>query len=133
MKVLVISLLRIGDFIQALPVLSSLRTQFSVRKLDVLTHEPVSGLAPMIGDVNKWWTINRDELQEGLGRAEIPLLSSFSVLKEQLDEINKEKYDCIINLTQTHFSAWVAGYLNTGSRAGLAFDVKCQAHFHSPW
>lgn len=133
MKVLVISLLRIGDFIQALPVLSSLRTQFSVKQLDVLTHEPVSGLAPMIGDVNKWWTINRDELQAGLGRADIPLLSSFSVLKEQLDEINKQKYDCIINLTQTHFSAWVAGYLKTGSRSGLAFDVKGQAHFHSPW
>ncbi|MGZ3723635.1 MAG: glycosyltransferase family 9 protein [Bdellovibrionales bacterium] len=133
MKVLVISLLRIGDFVQTLPVLHALRTQFPIRKLDVLTHEPAKALAPMIGDVNKWWTIDRDGMQEGLGRAEIPLLTSFSVLKERLDEINECKYDCIINLTQTHYSAWIAGYLKTGNRFGLTFDTKGLAHFHSPW
>jgi ADP-heptose:LPS heptosyltransferase len=132
-KVLVISLLRIGDFVQTLPALNALRTQFPIRKLDVLTHEPVKALAPMISDVNHWWTIDRDGLQEGLGRADIPLLTSFSILKERLDEINECKYDCIINLTQTHYSAWIAGYLKTGNRAGLTFDSKGLAHFHSPW
>jgi ADP-heptose:LPS heptosyltransferase len=133
MKILVISLLRLGDFVQILPVLNALRTQFPVRKLDVLTHEPAKMLAPMIPDVNKWWTIDRESLQEGLGRADIPLLTSFSILKEQLDAINECKYDCIINLTQTHYSAWIAGYLKTGNRFGLTFDNKGLAHFHSPW
>ena len=87
----------------------------------------------MISDVNHWWTIDRDALQEGLGRAEIPLLTSFAVLKERLDAINECKYDCIINLTQTHYSAWIAGYLKTGNRAGLTFDSKGLAHFHPRW
>lgn len=133
MKVLVISLLRLGDFLQTLPVLNAIRTQLPVRKLDVLVHEPVKQLAPMIANVNHWWTIDRDGLQEGLGRVEIPLLTSFSVLKERLDEINDCKYDYIINLSQTHYSAWIAGYLKTQNRAGLMFDSKGLAHFHSPW
>jgi len=133
MKILVISLLRLGDFVQTVPVLQALRTQFPVRRLDVLTHEPARALQPMIPDVNRWWTIDRDGLQEGLGRADIPLLASFSVLREKLDEINAQNYDCIINLTQTHYSAWIAGYLRTHNRAGLFFDARGQMHVHSPW
>lgn len=133
MKVLVISLLRIGDFIQIVPVLNALRTQFPQAELDVLTHTPVRQLEPMLGPIANWWTIDREQLQEGLGRADVPLLTSFSLLKEQLDQINAREYDCVINLTQTSYAAWIAGYLNTANRIGLAMDVKGQAQFHSPW
>ena len=133
MKVLVIGLLRLGDFIQTLPVLHGLRTQVPVRQLDVLTFEPVKALRPLVQGVDKWWTLNRDDLQHGLGRADVPMLASFSILKEQLDTIDAQKYDAIINLTQTRFSAWIAGYLHTANRTGLALDVKGKPHFHSPW
>lgn len=133
MRVLVISLLRLGDFIQILPVLQSLKTQFNIAELDVLTHQPVRQMQPMLTSVDKWFTLNRDELQAGLGEAGIPMLTSLSVLKEQLDRIDQRKYDCIINLTQTEFSGWIAGYLSASQRYGLTMDVKGQAHFHSPW
>lgn len=133
MKILVISLLRIGDFIQIVPVLNALRTQFPQAELDLLTHTPARQLAPLLGSVANWWTIDREQLQEGLGRADVPLLTSFSLLKEQLDQINAREYDCVINLTQTSYSAWIAGYLNTANRIGLAMDLKGQAQFHSPW
>ncbi len=133
MKVLVISLLRLGDFVQILPVLQALKTQYSIRELDVLTHHPVKQLEPMVDTVDRWFTLNRDELQEGLGRSDLPLLTSLSVLKEQLDTIDRRKYDCVINLTQTVYSGWIAGYLSAPQRYGLAIDVKGKAHFHSPW
>lgn len=133
MRVLVINLLRLGDFIQVVPVLQALKTQYSIRELDLLTHQPVKQLAPMISGIKNWYTIDRDEMQSGLGRADIPLLTSFSVLKEQLDTLNARNYDCVINLTQTVYSAWIAGYLSAGQRYGLSMDIKGQAHFHSSW
>ncbi len=133
MRVLVVSLLRIGDFLQIMPVLQGLKNQHPVDDLDLLTFEPVQQLAPMIHGINKWWTIDRDELQEGLGRADVPLLTSFSVLKDQLDRVSACEYDCVINLTQTHFSAWIAGYIKTKNRSGMVMDTKGQAHLHSPW
>ena len=133
MRVLVISLLRLGDFIQILPVLQALKEQHSILELDVLTHSPVKQLAPMVDSVHRWFTLDRDELQAGLGRADLPLLTSFSVLKEQLDTIDRRGYDCIINLTQTVYSGWIAGYLSTSQRYGLAIDAKGQAQFHSAW
>ncbi len=87
----------------------------------------------MLPTVRRWWKVDRDELQDGLGRADVPLLTSFSVLQEQLDAINAEKYDVIINLTQTKFSAFIAGYLKASDRLGLTYDLKGFPHFYSPW
>jgi len=133
MKILVINLLRLGDMIMTVPVINGLAAKRADAQIDVLTFKTVAALKPMNPNVRRWWTLDRDELQAGLGRSDLPLLSSFAVLQEQLDAINAEKYDLIINLTQTHFSAWIAGYLKSGDRLGLNYDLKGLPHFYSPW
>ena len=133
MKILVINLLRLGDTIMTVPVINGLAARRADAQIDVLTFKPVAALHAMIPKVRRWWTLDRDELQEGLGRADIPMLSSYAVLQEQLDVINAEKYDLIINLTQTKFSAYIAGYLKSADRLGLTYDLKGLPHFYSPW
>lgn len=133
MKILVIDLLRLGDMIMTVPVINGLSARRPDAQIDVLTFKPVSALHPMLPHVGRWWTVDRDELQVGMGRADLPMLTSFAVLQEQLDAINGENYDLIINLTQTRFSAWVSGYLKSSDRLGLTFDQKGFAHFYSPW
>lgn len=133
MKILVVSLIRLGDFIQTVPVISGLKNKYPRAKVDVLCHNPATGIQPMFPTVDHWWTINRDELQDGLGRGDVPMLTSFDVLRETCDAINAEQYDLIINLTQTHFSAWIMGYLSARGKLGLTFNAAGQAEFHSPW
>ncbi len=133
MKILVVSLLRLGDFIQALPVVGGLHRKFPQAKIDVLVHSPVAALRPMIPAVSRWFTLDRDELQSGLGRADIPLLTSFDVLREQCEALSTEKYDLIVNVTQTEFSAWIMGYIAAKTKIGLCFNVRGQASFNSPW
>jgi ADP-heptose:LPS heptosyltransferase len=131
--VLVISLLRLGDFIQIIPVLNGLKEQLGVRELDVLVHKPVTALKPLLPVVNNWFSLDRDELQAGLGRHEIPLLTSYSVLKEQMESIDRRQYQMVINLTQTVQSGWLAGFLSAEQRVGLSYDRRGQPNFHSPW
>ncbi len=133
MKILVVSLLRLGDFIQTVPVVAGLKNKFPRAKVDVLCHSPAMALQPMLPIVDRWWTIDREELQMGLGRADLPLLTSFDVLRETCDEVNQEQYDLIINLTQTKFSAWIMGYLAARGKLGLTFNAAGLAEFHSPW
>lgn len=133
MKVLVVSLLRLGDLLQMAPILTALKRQMPRYQVDLLTHVHPKLAQSLLPSIEKWWLMDRDELQSGLGEAEIPLLTSFSVLKEQLDQINEQKYDLIINLTQTQFSAWIMAYLQSTDRLGLSFDRRGHAHFHSPW
>ncbi len=133
MKVLVVSLLRLGDFVMSVPVINGLKASRRDIQIDALTFTHSAGMKTMLPAVQKWWTLNREELQEGLGQGDIPTLTSFAVLQEQLDAINAAKYDLIINLTQSHFSAWVCGYLKSPERLGLTYDTKGVAHFYSPW
>lgn len=133
MKILVVNLLRLGDFIQAVPVVHGLKSKYPRAKVDVLVHTPALSLQPMLPFIDRWWAINRDELQEGLGNGEIPLLTSFDVLREQCEQINSEGYDLVINLTQTYFSAWLMGYLQGKSKLGLTFNSIGRAEFFSPW
>jgi ADP-heptose:LPS heptosyltransferase len=133
MKILVISLLRLGDFIQAAPVIGGLKQKYPGSRIDVLVHSPVAKLKPLMGVVHQWHVIDREELQAGLGEAGIPLLTSFHVLKEQCDALAEERYDLIVNLTHTEFSGWIAGYLPSRDKIGLAFSPSGRPQFHSPW
>lgn len=133
MKILVINLLRLGDVLMTVPVVNGLKKSRSDAQVDMLTFQPACSLHTMLPAVQNWWTLDRDGLQNGLGRADVPLLTSFSLLQERLDQINAQKYDLIVNLTQTHFSAWIAGYLKSADRLGLTYDLKGIPHFYSPW
>lgn len=133
MKILIIDLLRLGDCIMTVPVINGLKSVRRDSQIDMLTFKPSSVLHAMLPNVSNWWTLDRDSLQKGLGEADIPMLTSYSVLQERLDEINAQEYDLVINLSQTNFSAWIAGYLKCSDRLGLTFDVKGLPHFYSPW
>ncbi len=133
MKILVINLLRLGDMIMTVPVLNGLASSRKDAQIDVLTFKSVSSLQSLLPVVRRWWTIDRDQMQAGLGRADVPMLTSYSLLQEKLDAIQDEEYDLIINLTQTHFSAYIAGYLKSADRLGLTYDTKGIPHFYSPW
>lgn len=132
MKILVISLLRLGDFIQTVPVLNGLASRPGSR-VDVLVHKSVAQLSNLVGSVDQWWTLDRDEMQAGLGLAEIPMLTAFHVLKEQLELIEKQNYDLIINLSHTRFSGFLTGFLTAPNKIGLNIDSTGRATFNSPW
>ena len=133
MKILVIDLLRIGDFLQMAPVLDGLKRRHPGARVDTLTFRGTERLARMIPAVHNWWTLDRDALQAGLGRADVPLFTSYDVLRERLREVSAENYDLVINLTHTEFSGFVAGYLTAREKLGLARNVDGRPSFHSPW
>ncbi len=133
MKILVVSLLRLGDFVMHVPAIAGLKNKYPRAKIDVLCHRPVAAMQPMLPIVDRWWTLDRDELQAGLGRAEIPMLTAFDVLREQCEAINAEKYDLIVNLTQTHFSGYLMGYFVARAKLGLTHNPNGGSDFHSPW
>jgi len=133
MKILVVSLLRLGDFLQIAPVVAGLKKRSPRARVDLLTFKQVKALESILEFDGKWWTLDREDLQAGLGRADIPLLTSFDVLKEFIDQIENEKYDLIVNLTHTVFAGCLAGYLRSPEKIGLSIEAAQRARFYSPW
>ncbi|MCB0384382.1 MAG: glycosyltransferase family 9 protein [Bdellovibrionales bacterium] len=132
MKVLLVSLLRIGDTLLALPLLESLRKSNPEIEIHILCNKGSSVLAPLM-PFARFHYFERDELQKGLGEYNRPFFDSYFMLKELIDELNDEKFDRLINVTQNRLSGWLCGAIGAGEKTGLVLNRNGVPNFGSTW
>lgn len=134
MKILVMSLLRIGDVAMAAPVLRDLRIKFGPdAQIDLLINSQASAIAPMIASVDRILIFERETLQKGLGRIDVPFFDSYERLNAFVDRMNSESYDLTINLTHSRLSGWLMNVVDAKEKQGLVFDANGRASFGSNW
>ncbi|MES2964939.1 MAG: glycosyltransferase family 9 protein, partial [Bdellovibrionota bacterium] len=134
MKILVMSLLRIGDVAIAAPVLRDLRIKMGPDvQIDLLVNAQAAAIGPMIPSVDRVLVFERETLQKGLGRIDVPFFDSFERLSAFVDRLNSEKYDLTINLTHSRLSGWLMNLVDAREKQGLVFDAAGRASFGSNW
>ena len=133
MKILVVSLLRIGDIVLSTPVLRGLRERHPSAEIHLLINSQFQQIAPLIPYVNRTLSFDRNELQKGLGDINIPVFESYERLQSLVEDLNSENYDWIINLTHSRLSGWLLSLLPAKKKTGLCFDGAGQASFGSNW
>lgn len=123
MKILVVSLLRLGDIIQQEPLLRGLREKYPNAEIHVLLNKQFSSIERLLaGVVDRYFTFDRESLQRGLGEAEFNILWSYSQLESLVNQLNGEHYDQIFNFTHNKLSAYLVGAVDCPSKKGLHQD-----------
>ena len=133
MKILIMSLLRVGDLVLSSTVLRGLRDRFADAEIHCLINEQCIKATPLITYIDRWIPFERHQIQSGLGDATIPVFDSYERLSELIDRLNSESYDLTINLTHNRLSGWLMGLTDSKRRLGLSFDDSGQASFGSRW
>ncbi len=133
MKILVVSLLRVGDVIMSANVLRDLRSKYPQAQIDLLVNAQCASVAPLLKTVNRVLEFDRAGLQRGLGDASVPFFESYEKLSGLLDEIESQSYDVAINLTQNRMSGWLMGLIEAKERIGLVLDHDGRGVFGSNW
>lgn len=133
MKILVLSLLRIGDIVLSAPILRSLRERNPAAEIHLLMNAQFQQIGPLLPYIDKIIPFDRERLQRGLGECSVPVFDSYERLNEQVDELNGANYDWTINLTQNRLSGWLMSVINSKKRTGLCFDASGFASFGSNW
>lgn len=133
MRILGVSLLRLGDVLMASPALRSIKEQYPNAKLDLLVNESSQILAPLLSDVDSVYTVERRDLQEALVCAERPLFEAFDKLNKTIQKLNSNEYDLVINLTQNRFSGHICALIQAKEHLGLMFNNGGLPRFGSPW
>lgn len=133
MKILVLSLLRIGDIVLMAPALRSLRDRHPEAEIHVLVNSQFKRIAPLVPYVDSFIGFDRELMQKGLGEASIPVFESYERLVEAVDDLNNQGYDWIINLTHNRLSGWMMSLLDARNKSGLCFDAQARATFGSNW
>ena len=133
MKILVLSLLRIGDIAMSAGVLRDLRARYPEAQIDLLLNKQCSQIAPLLKSVDCFYYFDRQALQAGLGDANTPVFQSYELLNELLDQVTETHYDLAINLTQNRLSGWLMGLIPAKQRIGLVLEADGRASFNSNW
>lgn len=133
MKILVVSLLRLGDIILTAPVLRGLKQKYPDAQIDILINSQFKSVASLLPGVSAVHLFDRETLQKGLGEAHVPLFEPFERLDVLLEGLAFEKYDQVINLTHTRLSGWLIGMIPSRSKLGLSFDASGKGAFGSNW
>ena len=133
MKILVLSLLRIGDIVLSAPVLRGLRERYPDAEIHLLLNSQFAQVGALMPYIDRVIPFERERLQKGLGDAAVPVFESFDRLNDLVDDLGSEKYDWLINLTHNRLSGWLMSLIDCKSKTGLCFDAQGRASFGSSW
>ena len=133
MKILVISLLRLGDILMAAPAVHGLRKKYPHAEIDMMVNKPFAIAAPMFPEVKSFYSLDRQCLQDSMVSRERPLIEAFDKLKNFCDELNLKKYDLVVNLTQNKLSGYICSYIQSENKNGMSLNARNQVQFNSAW
>lgn len=133
MKILVLSLLRVGDIVLSAPVLRGLRNRHPEAEIHLVINAQFEQIAPLMPYIDRVIPFDRNKLQQGLGDIAVPVFDSYERLSELIDSLNAETYEWSINLTHSRLSGWLMSLIDAKTKTGLTFDAQGRASFGSSW
>lgn len=132
MKVLVISLLRMGDLLMQKPLLDKLAA--SGHQIHLLMNAQFEGVTPVLADVvKKFHYFDRESYQRSAGEAHFNIFYGVQKIDALLDQLNEEEFDAIYNFTHNRLSAILTGAIRAGVKKGCHYNSGSFQGFDSPW
>lgn len=133
MKILVVSLLRLGDIVLGAPAMRDLKARYPDAQIHLLINSQFRQIAGLLPYVERVIEFDRETIQKGLGDASVPMFEAYARVEGLIDSLNSEDYDLMINLTHSRLSGWLCSLIGARERQGLVFDAQGRASFGSNW
>lgn len=133
MKILVVSLLRLGDLVMQAPALTTLKKRFPSSEIHLLTNESNKNIVPLLPAIDKVHYFPRNLLQKSLCDAEAPSVWAYNKLNDFVACLNQENFYLKVNLTHNWLSGHVMSLINSDESLGLQLYDNGVAQFGSPW
>jgi len=118
MKILVLSLLRLGDVILHRELAQSLKNEYPGAQIDFVIDDQFRAVKELIPEVSKWHQIPRLRWQKILvERKQSPARAKFE-LQKMVADIGAESYDLVLNATHSRFSARLMDLISAKKKIG---------------
>jgi ADP-heptose:LPS heptosyltransferase len=133
LKILVLSLLRLGDLLQQRPLLAALKKAHPDAELHLLVNQSVRTAEAIVTEADVWHSFDREHLQQQIGTAEIPLMAPLRDVEDLTDGLNDQKFDLLLNFTHNRLSAYLAQMITAKAKKGLVADGTRFLPFENQW
>ena len=132
-KILIISLTRMGDLLQATPLMAGLRKKNPDVRLDVLVSSDFAPIAKSIPKINEVRIFNLKQFTPAEYKGELTLVTVYQYIEEFTEELKKSKYDVVINLSHSKMSAVMTSLLNVNDIRGITSSDVGNRMIRHPW
>lgn len=122
MRILVLSMLRIGDLFMHKPLIQAIQEKHPESTIDLVVNSVSASAATLLnGLVDKTFVFSRDEYQKSAGEAHFNIFWGAEQIDILIDELSSQNYDIIYNLTHNRLSAYLAGAVSAKAYRGLRY------------
>lgn len=120
MKILIISLLRIGDFLTHIKAIESFKEDEKIQ-FYFLTHKSNSNITFIAPWIKHLYYFDRELVQKSQKECFTMINNGLAHTKTLIEEINQNKFDFIFNFTNTKTSAYFTNELHANHKIGLIY------------
>ena len=133
MKILVVSLLRVGDFIMQEPLFRSLQSQFPEAELHILANDVTERYLLQSGRYQNIHIFRRAEIQRYLVEQERPKYQAYTKLESLVGQLNAIGFSRVYNFSPTRFSAQLMDLLIAPVKIGARFENGKSVAANNSW
>ncbi len=133
MKVLFISLLRLGDIIIHSSTIAAFKKANEDAEVHVLINDSCQSIQQLLPYVNQFHHFERALIQQTIKCENTNLFTSYHLIKDLIISLNKENYDIVFNLTNNEISGYFTNLLNSKSKIGLNLFPDKRVEYNSSW
>ena len=128
MRILALSLLRLGDVIMHRHLLRSLHAKYGPCEIDLTLNDSVLRSQPRLPEAQKLIAFPRESLQLLLGVNERPILRAIAELEEWIQQVSVQNYDLVVNLAPTKVSSRLMDCFSAASSLSPHLRASDEGH-----
>lgn len=133
MKILVVSLMRMGDLIMQRALLRSIQQKFPNSEIHLMINDLTKPVQTVIHEADQFHIFPRQALQEWMNNSETPLLQPYHYLNSFIKKLSEQQFDIVYNFTHTKLSAYLMAMISSPQKFGLEADGFAFKAFENRW
>ena len=130
-KILVLNHTRMGDLIQTTPLLAGLKEKYPESEITLLGNVKFAAVCKHTPNIDNLMIL--DVVQFIREEGETSILDVYRYLENLVDELKEKKFDTVINLSHSRFSAALTRHLGVKDVHGFNATDDGQRLINDPW
>ncbi len=131
-EIAVIAIARYGDLIQTTPLLRILKRTYPDARVTLIVEDRFSGILPMIQGYDRIIALDKGDIARDIVRHDDPLIP-YKRLDNFIRKVELDRYDKVINLTCTKFSAYLTSLMEKDSVSGFTANEAGRRSISTLW
>ncbi len=132
-RILVMSLTRMGDLVQATPLISGLRQKYPEAKITLMVSSDFSLFVPNIPDIDDSIVMDIRQFTDKGRWKEMTWVTLYRYLESFLEDVKRRRFDLVVNLSHSKLSALMILFLGIKKVCGFMCNENGDRMTRHPW